>query len=590
MNAEDHARVKAIFAECIQIAKSERADFVRQRAAGNQAVEDEVLSLLRFHHEQTLLEQDTAFDASEAETLATQSPTSIEIEARSDVEPNLILHQVWKENTHTLRRRLTGISLVLAALIAISMLRLFTNTYAEWGYGFRLLSLVVTLGSAWVLHRRQDLTLRKIRLLEASVMASFGALLITISTRLMLEASAMNDAVDLVTSNHWNHVIWALVILVYGTFMPNSWVRAVTILLPLAFLPYVVTEFAEFLDPHVGYLLEQDQQGLPFPITLVAVGISVFAANLIHDAQLGAIQARYLSQYRVMRLIGSGGMGQVFEAEHRLLKRPCAIKLIRSDLGMGETVLQRFQDEVRASARLTHPNTIEIYDYGLTKDGTFFFAMELLPGKNLSDLVKASGAIPPARVVHLLIQVCGALREAHSAGLIHRDIKPANIFASQRGGIHDFAKLLDFGLVQSIEYGGSKRKKRHVEGTPGYMSPEQILTPESVDQRTDLYALGCVGYFLLTGRPPFEGKDPYEVMQVQLEANPVAMTQYVSAVPKDLESLIMKCIEADREKRFQTAKALQQALKDCGVAGQWTEQDAIAAEANFTAAALSRTV
>lgn len=577
MNPEDRELVKQIFSECLLLPEDDRVNLVQHRAAGNQAVADEVLSLLRFHREETLLEHGTVSTRVDPNSDQPTSPDSLRIEARAELEPDLVLHHVWKENTRTLRRRLMAISIVLAALIACSMLRLFTAKYAVWGYGVRSFALLVTLGSAAALYYCENLSLRVIRWIELAVMASTGALMITISTRLMLEAASLDDTVDLVTANHWNHVGWALTILVYGTFMPNHWVRAAIILFPISLIPYGVTELAEWIDENMESMLVEDKVGFPFPIAFAAASISVFAAHLIHDARLGAIQARYLSQYRLLREIGRGGMGQVFEAEHRLLKRPCAIKLIRPDVNLGPSTLQRFQDEVRASALLTHPNTIEIYDYGLTKDDTFFFAMEILPGRNLAELVRVSGALPPARAVHFLDQVCGALREAHELGLIHRDVKPANIFASQRGGICDFAKLLDFGLVQQVSVPSSTHPSRMIEGTPGYMAPEQILSPKSVDARSDLFALGCVGYFILTGRPAFEGGTPYEILESQIGADPKPPSTYRPGIPDDVDFIILKCIQKEPSQRFQSALDLQQALRSCSVAGDWTEQDANAA-------------
>src|SRR5262249_55129696 len=191
---------------------------------------------------------------------------------------------------------------------------------------------------------------------------------------------------------------------------------------------------------------------------------------------------------------------------HRLLKRPCALKLIRPDSVADPRSVLRFEREVRLTARLSHPNTVEIYDYGRTEDGTYYYVMEYLPGLNLTELVQRHGPLPPGRVVYLLRQVCGSLREAHAAGLIHRDIKPSNIFASRRGGVDDVAKLLDFGLVlplaqlDATPLSGEGR----VLGTPLFLSPEQAKGDGELDGRSDLYALGAVAYYLLTGHPPFD--------------------------------------------------------------------------------------
>ena len=181
-------------------------------------------------------------------------------------------------------------------------------------------------------------------------------------------------------------------------------------------------------------------------LLILAVG-SAFGAHTISRLRRQVTEARQLGQYRLRRRIGAGGMGEVYLAEHQLLKRPCALKLIRPDSVADPRALARFEREVRLTATLSHPNTVEIYDYGRTEDGTYYYVMEYLPGLSLEELVERHGPLPPGRVVYLLRQVCGALREAHAAGLIHRDIKPSNIFAARRGGMDDVAKLLDFGLV-----------------------------------------------------------------------------------------------------------------------------------------------
>ena len=199
-------------------------------------------------------------------------------------------------------------------------------------------------------------------------------------------------------------------------------------------------------------------------------------------------------------------MGEVYLAEHQLLKRPCAVKLIRPGDATDPRALERFEREVRLTATLSHPNTVEIYDYGRTEDGTYYYVMEYLPGLSLAELVERHGPLPPGRAVYLLRQVCGALREAHAAGLIHRDIKPSNIFAARRGGMDDVAKLLDFGLVRPAATTGAAHLsgEGQILGTPLFMSPEQARGGRELDERSDIYSLGAVAYYLLTGRPPFD--------------------------------------------------------------------------------------
>ena len=226
-------------------------------------------------------------------------------------------------------------------------------------------------------------------------------------------------------------------------------------------------------------------------------------------------------------------MGEVYLAEHRLLKRPCALKVIRPERAGDPRSLERFEHEVRATARLSDPNIVEVYDYGRTEDGTFFYVMEYLHGLSLDELVARHGPMPPGRVIYLLRQACEALAEAHAAGLIHRDLKPANLFAARRGRRYDFVKLLDFGLVEAVaarhEVGPSR--ERTVCGTPQYMAPEQITGDRAVDGRCDLYALGGVAYTLLTGRPPFEGETATQVMNAHVRDPVVPPSRHRPDIP-----------------------------------------------------------
>ena len=228
------------------------------------------------------------------------------------------------------------------------------------------------------------------------------------------------------------------------------------------------------------------------------------------------------------------------------------------------------------TARLSHWNTVEIFDYGRTEDGTFFYVMEYLPGLSLEDLLRRHGPLPAGRVVHLLRQTCQGLREAHAIGLIHRDIKPGNIFAAQRGGLYDVAKLLDFGLVKPVAEIPSARLTHEgaISGTPLFMSPEQARGLGDLDARSDIYSLGAVAYTLLTGRPPFEETNPFEVMIAHARDEVVPPSRVRREVPADLEQVILRCLAKKPEDRFPDVESLEQALADCTAAGQWTAANA----------------
>jgi serine/threonine-protein kinase len=302
----------------------------------------------------------------------------------------------------------------------------------------------------------------------------------------------------------------------------------------------------------------------------VAALVGIYGTHIINSARREAFKARQFGQYRLLEKLGSGGMGEVFKAEHVLLKRPCAMKLIKPSSEADATAIAHFEKEVKTTAKLTHWNTVEIYDYGHTDDGTFYYVMELLPGMSLEELVEQHGPLPPERAVHLLRQVCGALQEAHAVGLIHRDIKPANIFAAQRGGVFDVAKLLDFGLVKEKAGGSPEAQQGSFSGTPLYMSPEQASAYEEVDARADIYSLGAVAYHLLTGKPPFAGKNVIELLAAHARSEVVPPSQINPVVPSDLGQVILRCLAKDAKDRFQDAASLEQALAGCACANQWS--------------------
>ncbi len=247
------------------------------------------------------------------------------------------------------------------------------------------------------------------------------------------------------------------------------------------------------------------------------------------------------------------------------------MKLIKLEAGSDPIALARFEREVQSAARLSHPNTIEIYDYGHTDDGTFYYVMEYLQGLSLSDLVRRSGPLPPGRVIYLFRQVCAGLSEAHALGLVHRDLKPANVFVAVRGGESDVAKVLDFGLVKLTNEPSSAALtgEMTVSGTPMYMAPEQAVGDRSLDARADIYALGAMMYFVLTGQPPFTGDSPFAVMMAHARDPVVPPSEVREGVPEDLEQVILRCLAKRPGERFPTVKALGDALAECRSAADW---------------------
>ena len=304
-------------------------------------------------------------------------------------------------------------------------------------------------------------------------------------------------------------------------------------------------------------------------------GFTVLVERLQTAARQSALAARHLGQYALVQEIGRGANGMVYRARHSLLRRPVAIKLLSPDM-TNETNTARFEHEVQMTSQLTHPNTVAIYDYGHTPEGLFYFAMEYLGGIDLDQLVWKFGAQPEGRVIHILRQVCGSLSEAHRIGLIHRDVKPANIILTRRGGVCDLVKVLDFGLVKAVNLRAAVgMQPRAVVGTPHFMSPEAVERPESVDGRSDLYSLGAVGYWLLTGKTIFEHTTVEDLLLCQVKEPPLHPVQRLGKpLSPDLADLIMRCLAKQPEQRPPSAEALEQALAGCVSAGAWTPRDA----------------
>ncbi len=323
----------------------------------------------------------------------------------------------------------------------------------------------------------------------------------------------------------------------------------------------------------------------PFQITSLVVDVVIWwtlvtivcasITRIIHNLRREIRQEMQLGQYTLDKKLGEGGMGMVYRASHAMMSRPTAVKLLHPEKA-GEASLARFELEVQQTARLTHPNTITIYDYGRTPDGIFFYAMELLDGASLEAVVENDGPQPPGRVIRVLEMVAGGLAEAHTLGIIHRDIKPANIFLCRQGGELDIAKVLDFGLVKIVE--GSEDPNMTQDGvatgTPQYMSPEALTNPDNIDSRSDLYALGAVGYYLLTGQQVFEGSI-MEILGHHLHTEPMPPSERLGReLPPELEAVIMQCLAKNPDERPDGAREIRERLAACFEIRRWRQADA----------------
>jgi serine/threonine-protein kinase len=370
-------------------------------------------------------------------------------------------------------------------------------------------------------------------------------------------------------------------IFTYALFIPNTWQRAAIVLGAMGLMPAVILAYLYWFVPEFSQLAATvaysgfiSGQVL---IIAIAVMVGVVGVHTIGTLRREAFAARQLGQYRLKQRLGSGGMGEVYLAEHQMMKRPCAVKLIRPEKAGDPRMLARFEREVRATAKLSHWNSIDIYDYGRTADGTFYYVMEYLPGHNVGELVAEYGPMRPARALYLMDQVCAALAEAHGIGLVHRDIKPANIFCAYRGGVFDVAKLLDFGLAKpTVEVNGEAQLTMEgtVTGSPLFMSPEQASGEDNVDGRSDIYSLGAVMYYLLTGQPPFMSDNPLKVLIAHASEEVVPPRQINPELPVELEEIVLRCLEKDPDHRFQDVAELRRALAELEFSDTWSSERA----------------
>jgi hypothetical protein len=362
-------------------------------------------------------------------------------------------------------------------------------------------------------------------------------------------------------------------VLAITTMVPRPWRKHAIRMLPvLLFHPAAMILGALFYPPMHGQLEDPHALlafgGTSVMITTTAI-IVIFASNHLWSLRREVFEARSIGRYELRRRIGKGGMGEVWAAWHRGLEKEVALKILKLEDERDEAAVARFEREVRLSSGLTHPHTVRVFDSGTTEDGLLYFAMELLDGRTLAQLVTEDGPLPPERAVHLVLQAARALAEAHDRGIVHRDLKPENLFVTTAGGESDFLKVLDFGIARVSNEAAQLTRTGAAPGTPSTMSPE-VINGSPATAASDVYGLGAVMYQALTGRPPFAEGGAASTLVAHLRDAPIPPSQRVATpIPEDVEAIVLRCLAKKPEQRYADGRALAEALARSSSFGRW---------------------
>jgi hypothetical protein len=450
-------------------------------------------------------------------------------------------------------------SVMLVASLTLAGLGVFGTTMSQHLWNPTQVVHVTAVGVLLIVWRRcrgRRLRVSTLVAIDATLTIFLGA-----SWALLASGTPLSEPIEISILLAITHTLVARSVFVPSSFRQTLWVGAVAV------LPVVVM----IASRKMAFAVAAPERFRTFIVFSTLWCVAAVVVSALNSRKIFGLRARIrevgkLGQYTLQEKLGEGGMGVVYRATHAMLRRPAAIKLLHPARA-GATDLARFEREVQLTSRLTHPNTISIFDYGRTADGAFYYVMEYLDGLDLEELVKEEGPVGAARVVRILTQASGSLAEAHALGLIHRDIKPANIMLTERPDEPDIVKVVDFGLVKAI-VGASgdvtATNLNAITGTPLYLAPEAVTSPDTVDARSDLYALGAVGYFLLTGEHVFEAPTIVEVLSKHMRDIPIPLSDRLGRpVAEDLAALLMSCLAKRREDRPASAGALRTALMAC---------------------------
>jgi len=569
MTPDRYRQIRNLYEAALERGEGERADFIQEASRNDTDLQTEVRQLLQAHS----LSPDFLANATAPEMARISRKRSTNL-------PSLLSgYRLPADLADKAVRRLAFIGLISATMAPLAYL-------AEY----------------YLQPERVILTGRVPLPLISAVLLFIGGLTVfgLAQIRVLLPVQMLNlgliyevlGALAIALSEHG--APWPSEEPVRGVSWISLWISLFAVTVPAGYGKSVLSAICAGLMAPVGFAIAatvNDYQ-LPGWNRLVILFLPVFAAAVlsipvaryVHGLGASVTREREMGSYRLMERIGGGGMGEVWRAEHRMLARPAAIKVIQQEIAVGQDgqsynhLQQRFEREARATAALRSPHTVALYDYGVSEDGQFYYAMELLEGLDMEALIGRYGPQPPARVVFLLRQACKSLAEAHERGLVHRDIKPRNLFLCCLGLEYDFVKVLDFGLVKPRQDVNRTQSQLSADGllpgTPGYMAPEMALG-NPTDPRTDIYALGCVAYWLLCGKMVFERETPMSMALAHLQVLPDRPSDRASQpIPTALDDLILQCLEKDPARRPQSAKDVYDLLGGCEVLPEWTAEDA----------------
>ena len=501
-----------------------------------------------------VIEPSSANDATVSLRNVREAPSQSHLAVDSPGAQKHLTRRFAEATRKLLQRRLMIAAITtLGFLILIKTLALLFEGTTIGDVMVHSFSVLGIIGSIVYLRRNTSAPMYALRFIEAVI---FGLSFIELQliqvfdTEKLIAAGRMDEVPTLFATIG---ALISLFIAIYGIFIPANWKRTAL----MTGLAAVVSVVVVLVHAQWNPLLQQiDVPGFATPaLTLMMAIVATVGAQVVHNVRREAESAKQYGQYNLTEEIGRGGMGVVYKAEHRMLKRPAAIKLIRPEAAFDESSIEGFEREVQLSATLSHWNTVQIYDYGRTEAGDFYYVMEYLEGESLRQRLSRSGPLSMRDTVAILVQVCDGLGEAHAKGMVHRDLKPANILLAEIGGQRDIAKILDFGLAINVSQ--TATQEVGISGSPPYMSPEQVRG-EAVDARSDIYALGCLIYECLTGNALFNGSSLTEVLNAHLGASPSLDRLPESAVA--LKPLIERCIDPDRSSRMSDVAQLRNQL------------------------------